>query len=385
MRIVMTEFKNGFEFLQKIRELHHEKDPSLNQFQRYMERKARENGTPITGQFELTPLCNLDCKMCYVHLTKNQMCDQPVMEVSQWKDLMRQAWETGMYKVILTGGECLAYPGFKDLYLYLHSLGCEITVLTNGCLLDDEWVSFFVDHPPVRIRLTLYGHDEETYERVTGSRCFHTVREHIIRMTEAGLPLIISITPNLYLGTDVFETIRTAKALCSNVFVSAGIFEAREETGRAGQHNDMDDEGYLQIYQLLDKLEGRETSRIPEEELPPVGGPSHETAECGLECGGGSSSFSIDWKGIMHPCTNLPEVEAFPLRDGFQTAWKELREAAGQWPRVAECEGCAYSTICTRCAAFMKKYAKPGSQPVKMCERVKNLVRNGVWRVQEFD
>ena len=32
----------------------------------YQEQKARKAGIPLFGQFELTPLCNLDCKMCYV-------------------------------------------------------------------------------------------------------------------------------------------------------------------------------------------------------------------------------------------------------------------------------------------------------------------------------
>ena len=39
----------------------------------YQENKAREKGIPLSGLFELTPFCNLDCKMCYVHLNKDQM------------------------------------------------------------------------------------------------------------------------------------------------------------------------------------------------------------------------------------------------------------------------------------------------------------------------
>ena len=42
---------------------------SYNRFIYEATRKARENDTPISGYFELTPLCNLDCKMCYVHLS----------------------------------------------------------------------------------------------------------------------------------------------------------------------------------------------------------------------------------------------------------------------------------------------------------------------------
>lgn len=37
---------------------------------KFLNFKARDKGIPISGSFELTPLCNLDCKMCYVHLNK---------------------------------------------------------------------------------------------------------------------------------------------------------------------------------------------------------------------------------------------------------------------------------------------------------------------------
>lgn len=42
-------------------------------YEKYLNEKAREKGIPYAGIFELTPRCNLDCKMCYVHLTPKQM------------------------------------------------------------------------------------------------------------------------------------------------------------------------------------------------------------------------------------------------------------------------------------------------------------------------
>ena len=115
----------------------------------------------------------------------------PLLTVDQWKQLMHEAWEAGMVRVNLTGGECLSYPGFKELYLYLHSLGCEIRVLTNGVLLDDGWIAFFKAHPPIHIQISLYGGDEDTYERVTGHRKFSVVSANIRRLIEADLPVTL--------------------------------------------------------------------------------------------------------------------------------------------------------------------------------------------------
>lgn len=85
----------------------------VNDYRRYeavrkfLNFKAREKGIPISGTFELTPLCNLDCKMCYVHLNKAQMQGAQHLSVEQWKQLMQQAIDAGMMYARLTGGECL--------------------------------------------------------------------------------------------------------------------------------------------------------------------------------------------------------------------------------------------------------------------------------------
>ena len=92
---------------------------------RFLNFRAREKNIPISGCFELTPLCNLDCRMCYVHLNKAQMHGAPLLSTAVWKDLMKQAVDGGMMYARLTGGECLIYPGFRELYLYLREEGVE--------------------------------------------------------------------------------------------------------------------------------------------------------------------------------------------------------------------------------------------------------------------
>ena len=145
--------------------------------------------------------------MCYVHLTKEQMAC-PLLSADEWKGLMTEACENGMLRAILTGGECLTHPGFREIYGHLKSLGCEVTVLSNAALLDDEWLRYFEKYRPGAICVTLYGDSEDAYERVTGQRVFERVLSHIRAIREAGLPLEISVTPNRRLGEDVFGTIR---------------------------------------------------------------------------------------------------------------------------------------------------------------------------------
>ena len=377
----MSEPVNAFDFMNEILENSGETITRFDQISRFLDHKARINGTPIQGQFELTPLCNFSCRMCYAHLTPEQLSGEPVLPVFVWKDLMHQAWEAGMVFATLTGGECLAYPGFDELFLYLHSLGCEITVLTNGFLLDDERIRFFQKHRPAKIQVTLYGCSDDVYERVTGQRAFSTVVPNIRKAIGAGLPVIVNVTPNRYLGEDVFETIRIARSLCRAVTVNSGIFSPREETGRSGQQHGSDPDLYIRIYRFLNELDGKESVTVPEEKLPAAGGPFHECSECGLQCGGGRSYYLIDWHGTMMPCSRMTMIRAYPLQGGFLPAWRKINEAAESWPRVPECIECPYEKVCNNCAGNMQSFIEAGAPPTALCEETKALVRNGAKRI----
>ena len=58
--------------------------------------QARDKAIPISGSFELTPLCNLDCKMCYVHLQPNQIKQsERLLTVTEWKKIISEAVDAG--------------------------------------------------------------------------------------------------------------------------------------------------------------------------------------------------------------------------------------------------------------------------------------------------
>ena len=374
----MLEEMDGYAYLDQLKAQKKKNRVTHTDLSDLLEKKARMQGVPLNGQFELTPLCNLSCKMCYVHLTGQQLRSRPLLTAEQWKSIIHQAWEMGMMSATLTGGECLTYPGFKELYLYLHSLGCEVYVMTNCVLLDEEWVRFFQAHPPAQIMTTLYGCSDGVYERVTGSRAFETVMAHLRLIREAGLPLHITVTPNRYLGEDVFETLRVAKSASTSVLVNSRLFPPREETGRQEQQDDVDAEMYARLLRYQDELNGETDVEIPMDRLPPPGGGNLESKETGLLCGGGRSSFTIDWQGVMTPCNSLEMVRAYPLKDGFREAWRAINQAANAWPRSAVCEGCPYEKICDHCAANLLLFSKDGKRPAALCQRTMCYVQHGI-------
>lgn len=381
----MQEPVNGITFLEELSKKAGREVDDFKTLSRFLNAKAAEKGVPIFGQFELTPLCNFDCKMCYVHLEADQLAGRKLLPVETWKGLMHQAWEMGMMHVNLTGGECLTYPGLEELFLYLHSLGCDVSILTNGYLLDDRWIEFFRQHNPAMIQITLYGWNDDVYERVSGRRAFGKVAENARRAIDAGLNVSLTMTPNRYLGEDALETVRFGRSLSRGFSINSDVFPPREETGRSQQRDDPDADHYVRIHRLLNELNGLETKEIEAEKLPPAGGPSHQCDGCGLQCGGGRSGFVINWKGTLMPCNRLDMIHADPLKEGFKAAWTRINREANSWPRVPECEGCAYSGVCNNCAANMLQFAEPGKQPTGLCELTKYYVRHGIKRIPECE
>ena len=376
---------NAFEVLEILRKQNGKEIQEFNNVTRYLSFKAREKGIPFVCRFELTPLCNFSCKMCYVHLNDVQLKGQKILSVDTWKDLMHQAWEAGMFGAALTGGECLAYPGFEELFLYLQSLGCRVSVLTNGFLLDDRRIQFFKEHIPSRIQITLYGWNDEVYERVTGQRAFTTVVGNIHKAIDTGLPISISVTPSIYLGEDVLETVRLAKSLDRGAIINAGITQPREETGRSGQQDDPGTDMYIRIYQLMNEINGKETLKIAKEKLPPECGPNPNGQERGLRCGGGRSSCVIDWKGTMMPCGMMEMIRTHPLEDGFKEAWAKMYREVNNWPIYSGCNGCAYADVCNKCVGNQLQFAKPGEKPEGLCEQTKRFVSCGVRQLPDAE
>ena len=82
-----------------------------------------QHNIPGMGFFELTPLCNLDCKMCYVHLQDPSIRER-LLTGSQWTALMEDAIRHGMTRALLSGGEAMTHPDFWNIYKHLSNYQC---------------------------------------------------------------------------------------------------------------------------------------------------------------------------------------------------------------------------------------------------------------------
>lgn len=106
---------------------------------KFLFHKASGQLLPLSGTFELSPVCNFSCRMCYVRKTPQEVAAHPraMLTLERWLELARQAREQGMLYLLLTGGEPFLWPDFWPLYEQLIDMGFLISINTNGSLIDE--------------------------------------------------------------------------------------------------------------------------------------------------------------------------------------------------------------------------------------------------------
>lgn len=357
--------------------------------------QAKQRHVPITGSMELLPLCNMNCDMCYVRLSPEEMAKQGRLRTAdEWIALGREMVESGVLFLLLTGGEPLIFPDFKRVYVELRKMGLILTINTNGTLLDEEWADFFGTYKPRRINITLYGADEKAYGELCHykegfQKVIQAVRllrtrgvdvklstsvtnvnvDDLERMLAIGEELGVPFRADTYMMPAVRERTKPfseQSRLTPEEAAKARILALRREMG-----NNMFFQHAKHIIEEVHKKEEeqKENEKLKrqqenekkrqglleekEESKEKVGNEKEDRNEqprC-MDCLAGSCSFSVNWQGQLHPCVILtsPSESVFDL--GFLPAWQKVQEKLQTIRLHLKCTNCKLRTLCRTCAA----------------------------------
>ena len=74
-------------------------------YKEYLYRKAARQRIPLGGTFELSPVCNFSCHMCYVRKTRAELKRLGKQEITadQWIRMGKECRDAGMLYLLLTG------------------------------------------------------------------------------------------------------------------------------------------------------------------------------------------------------------------------------------------------------------------------------------------
>lgn len=353
---------------------------------RFLMGKAAKMGVPISGTFELSPVCNFSCRMCYVRMSSEQVAahPRPMVKVEQWLQWAREAYEAGTLYLLLTGGEPLLWPDFWELYEQLSDMGFLISINTNGSLIDERAIARFKQRPPVRINLTLYGASDETYQRLCQAKGMFSRVDWAIRglkQAEINVKLNCSLTPHN--KDDLEAMVAYAQRVDVPLDVAAYMFPPVRRDQTSVGHNERFTPEEAACYHLLqfqlqhgEKEYQEHLGRIRENSERPLGLDSTciDYADGTIHCHAGKSTYWITWGGYMTPCGMLSEPKIDLNSIGFSEGWELTKEAASQIRLSSTCEKCPDRELCHMCAATaVSETGEYGKTPKYLCEMVEAM------------
>ncbi len=328
-----------------------------------MHRKASALRVPLSGTFELTPVCNMSCRMCYVRMTQQQQeAIRPLRTAEEWLELGRTAKERGMLYLLLTGGEPFAYPAFRTVMEGLHRMGFVLSINSNGTLIDEKTVEWLKQVPPTRINITLYGASDATYARLCGNPNGFTQATHAIHLLkEAGITVKINCSVTPYNADDLEDIFafceREGLILQATSYMFPPLRRDASMVGRNARFTPEEAARYSAKIEYLFNGRERFLERVATSDFSAICADLEddcaETEGEGIRCRAGKCSFWVTWDGRMLPCGMLTGEHAVNVFDsGFDRAWQAVRQEADAIRLPKQCTNCSKKEICRNCAAM---------------------------------
>jgi radical SAM protein with 4Fe4S-binding SPASM domain len=144
-----------------------------------------------TIHFNATKTCNLGCVFCYDKAVRGKTENLPLEVVAA---VAEDAAALGARSVILSGGEPLARADWREIAKAFDAVGMEVSLATNGTLIDRNVAQFLKELNKVSISISLDGtaevHDELRKQKGAFARTLRGM-EHL---RDAGLTFDVNAT-----------------------------------------------------------------------------------------------------------------------------------------------------------------------------------------------
>lgn len=80
--------------------------------------------------------CNFRCRQCF-----SKFGTEKLLPVEDWKKIIDNCIAgADVTEFNIAGGEQMLYPGLTELVKYIRSKGVKASLITNGSLMDEEWI-----------------------------------------------------------------------------------------------------------------------------------------------------------------------------------------------------------------------------------------------------
>lgn len=322
---------------------------------------------PSIAIVEITGRCNLYCPHCYAAGVKTELG----MTSGQLKEVASILKEKGVLIVTMTGGEPMARPDFKDIYLEFKRKGFLIDLYSNGTLIDEDMADFLAANPPRVIDVSLYGLSDEEYLKNTGLSDGFTRLDNALKMLSSRN---VNVMTKMVVTKNNYDSV-----LDYNAYAQSYGFPFRYNVVIGSRNDGRVDSTSMQISneQLL-ALEEKDPLRrtmlqqlsrctyLDDEAIATKRYPKYM-------CGAGVGNVFIGYDGKMSPCMTLRGKGIDLFDRGFDAIWEEWGERRKErFDEHFKCIDCKYMPLCTPCVEEFEQLNGSADRPIEQrCELAK--------------
>lgn len=333
----------------------------LDPFYKQVWEKAFADGIPISGTFEITPRCNFDCKMCYVHLKPEQIPRHGrELTAKEWLRIAEGARAAGTTWLCITGGEPLLHPEFPEIWRQLTQMGFFLTLQTNASMIVGKMAELLEQYPPRRVKITLYGTNDDVYEAVCGVKNgFTRVNDGIYTLMNMGIPVELVSTVIHQNAEDVERMAFYAYRHNLPWTVSGGLKPSLRGADTDAEAVRLEEKNRPVTAQQMDEL---------------LKHPVNPDRKPCTYCRNYRLGYWVTWNGEMRFCSFLNEPHIPVWKMTFREAWGRLLQYQENlnWP--AECYCCEARSVCRKCIGALAAESGGVDQvPAEYCRAVQQM------------
>ena len=141
--------------------------------------------------FAITSKCNFSCKHC---LNRNIALDGADMTLDELMNVIDQLGQGEVRNVSIFGGEPLCHPDFKRIVEHMNKYSMNISLNTNGSLIDDDIARWLKIHKVSGAVVSFDGSSAPVMDEMRGSGAFEMSLKGIRALRGAGISVLLSVT-----------------------------------------------------------------------------------------------------------------------------------------------------------------------------------------------
>lgn len=285
---------------------------------------------PKSVKIHVNSVCNYNCKYCYSEkLLNNSLSTDKILS------LIDELKRFNIQTVELSGGEPFLH---KDLGLILDkcvSNNYQVTIYTNGSLINDFWVDRIKNLKTQVIVSIKYDYKLAYSDYVTKKYNIKDIEMNIKKLVDNGVPVVAFITITK-------KNIKFLNQILNDA-INIGAFPAIERYApvKGDDVNDelgIDSDDWYKAINLIKKVYKNYESLIKA-----VNGIQGSTCSCYV------SQFSIMQNGDILPCQFLPlsasigNINELSLNE----VWQRMKKEKSNWSNVPDdCYNCKSKLLC---------------------------------------